>query len=90
MKSNSHFLAILEKDSIANETSHLAFICLIKYNKKFTSSIVIVGGEKHNPTIRVTIELPTGKTFDGVGSNQVIARKEAAKKALTFLGIYNK
>lgn len=60
-----------------------------KIQKKFATSPIwtapIKIGPDHLPTITVEVSLPNGRKYKGVGSNQRLARQEAAKEALKDL-----
>lgn len=55
------------------------------YGKNIETRVVNKEGADHCPTITVEIELPSGETYQGKGSNQKEAKKAAALKALKDL-----
>ena len=56
--------------------------CQKRYGENITTEVLSQEGAGHCPTIKVAITLPSGKVYVGTGSNQKVAKQNAATAAL--------
>ena len=68
-----------------NTVSELNYLVQKTFGKNIKCDLVSKSGTQHEPIIKVCIELPDGRKFEGYGTNQKYARKVAAGEALDAL-----
>ena len=76
-------------DSEKDPVIELGLFCQKMFKANITTTLISKQGSSHNPTIKMEVKLPNGRTFTAIGPNKRIAKRKAAQKAIDELNKIN-